>query len=140
MPMNTTLTVDDPLADREVTIIITLAADKQHRDERPAMVSVGVAEQLPVIKTGTFGDMPALIHEAWTAFGVRAQVAEAVPESETVAEEQVVATATTGDDEPAPTPPANLSTPKPQAKNLSLFLQPVGKAKHKRFWTLINAD
>jgi hypothetical protein len=66
-----------------------------------------------------FGDVPALINEAWTAFGVRAQVAEAVPESETVAEEQVVATANTGDDEPAP--PSNLSTPKPQAKNLSLF-------------------
>ena len=119
--MNTTLTVDDPLADQEVTIIITLAASECPREERPTMVSVGVAEQLPVIKTGTFGDVPALINEAWTAFGVRAQVAEAVPESETVAEEQVVATASIGDDEPAPTPPPNLSTPKPQAKNLSLF-------------------
>lgn len=119
--MNTNLTVADPLADQEVTIIITLAASEPHRDERSAMVSVGVAEQLPVIKTGTFGDVPALINEAWTAFGVRVQVAEAAADGETVAEEQVVATANTGDDEPAPTPPANLSTPKPQAKNLSLF-------------------
>lgn len=118
--MNTNLTVDDPLADREVTIIITLAAGEQLRDERSAMISLGVAEQLPVIKTGTFGDMSALINEAWTAFGVRAQVAEA-SEGETVAEEQVFATVSTGDDEPAPTPPPNLSTPKPQAKNLSLF-------------------
>jgi len=117
--MNTNLTVADPLADQEVTVIITLAASECPREERPALVSVGVAEQLPVIKTGMFGDVPSLINEAWTAFGVRAQVAEAVPESETVAEEQVVATANTGDDEPAP--PSNLSTPKPQAKNLSLF-------------------
>ena len=118
--MNTNLTVADPLADREVTIIITLAVSEQLREERPAMVSVGVAEQLPVIKTGMFGDVSALINEAWTAFGVQVQVAEAAAEGETVAEEQVVATADTSD-EPAPTPPPNLSTPKPQAKNLSLF-------------------
>lgn len=118
--MNANLTVADPLADQEVTIIITLAAGEQLRDERPAMISVGVAEQLPVIKTGTFGDVSALINEAWTAFGVRAQVVEAAAEGETVAEEQVVATADTSD-EPTPTPPPNLSTPKPQAKNLSLF-------------------
>lgn len=119
--MNTTLTVEDPLADQEVTIIVTLAASECPREERSAMVSVGVAEQLPVIKTGTFGDVPALINEAWTAFGVRAQVAEAAVEGEAVAEEQVVATADTDDDEPTPTSPPNLSRPKPQAKNLSLF-------------------
>ena len=119
--MNTTLTVDDPLADQEVTIIVTLTASECPREERPILVSVGVAEQLPVIKTGMFGDVPALINEAWTAFGVRAQVAEVASEGETVAEEQVVATANTGDDEPAPTPTPNLSAPKPQAKNLSLF-------------------
>lgn len=118
--MNTNLTVADPLADQEVTVIITLAASECPREERPALVSVGVAEQLPVIKTGMFGDVPALINEAWTAFGVRAQVAEVASEGETVAEEQVVATADTSD-EPTPTPPPNLATPKPQAKNLSLF-------------------
>ncbi len=117
--MNTTLTVDDPLADQEVSIVITLAATTQPRDERPALISVGLAEQLPVIKTGTFGDMSALIHEAWTAFGVRAQVAEVVSEGETVTEEQVVATANTSDDEPELEPQPNLS--KPTAKNLSLF-------------------
>ncbi len=119
--MNTTLTVDDPLADQEVTIIVTLAASECPREERPAMVSVGIVEQWPVIKTGTFGDVPTLINEAWTAFGVWAQVAEAAADGETVAEAQVVATANTDDDEPAPMPPSNLSTPKPQAKNLSLF-------------------
>lgn len=123
--MNTTLTVDDPLADQEVSIVITLAASKQSRDERPTLVSVGVAEQLPVIKTGTFGEALTLIHEAWTAFGVRSQVAAAaaaaVAESETITEEQLVATASVADDEPASKPPSSQSTPKPQAKNLSLF-------------------
>lgn len=118
--MNTTLIVDDPLADQEVSIVITLAVNAQSRDQRPALISVGVAEQLPVIKTGIFGDVPTLINEAWAAFGVRAQVAEAAAEGETVAEEQLLATATT-DHEPAPMPLPNLSTPKPQAKNLSLF-------------------
>ncbi|MFZ1396051.1 MAG: hypothetical protein WAS33_04090 [Candidatus Promineifilaceae bacterium] len=119
--MNTNLTVTDPLANQEVTIIITLAATEQSRDQRPALISVGVAEQLPVIKTVSFGDIPALIHEAWNAFSLRAQVNEAAQAVETFTEEQLLATATTNDDEPAPTQPPHLSAPKPQAKNLSLF-------------------
>jgi len=119
--MNTNLTVVDPLADQEVTIIITLAANEQPRDQRPALISVGVAEQLPVIKTGEFGDITALVHEAWNAFSIRAQVSEAAQAVEIVAEEQLLATADIDDDEPAPTPQPHLSAPKPQAKNLSLF-------------------
>ena len=118
--MNTTLVVEDPLAGREATLVITLAASHHPRDERPVLVSVGAAEQLPVLKTGRFGELSHLIDEAWTAFGLRAQVAAAMPESKIVAEEQVVATADTSD-EPAPTLPLTLSTPQPQAKNLSLF-------------------
>lgn len=72
--MNTNLSVDDPLAKQEVTIVITLAAGEQARDERPALVSVGVAGQPPVTRTGTFNQMTALVDEAWTAFGVQAQV------------------------------------------------------------------
>ena len=119
--MNTQLIVNDPLAGQEVTIIITLAPGEQLREERPALVSVGLAEQLPVIKTGTFGDVPALISEAWTAFGVRAQTAEIVQEVELITEEKVVATAETENDEPTPQPQPQLSTPRPQAANLSLF-------------------
>lgn len=119
--MNTTLTVIDPLADQEVTIIITLAANEQPRDQRPALISVGVPEQSPVIKMGLFADLPALINEAWIAFGVQAQMSEAAQAVETVAEEQLVATANLDDDEPEPTPQPHLSAPKPQAKNLSLF-------------------
>jgi hypothetical protein len=119
--MNTNLTVTDPLADQEVTIIITLAATEQPRDQRAALISVGVAEQLPVLKTGEFGDIPALINEAWNAFSIRAQVSETAQAVETVAEEQLVVTANLDDDEPAPTPQPHLSAPKTQAKNLSLF-------------------
>lgn len=119
--MNSPLSFSDPLAEQEVIIIITLAASDCAREERAALISVGVAEQLPVIKTGMFGDAPALINEAWPAFGVQAQVAQAAAEGGTAAEEQVVATASTEADEPAPPPQPHLSTPKPQAKNLSLF-------------------
>lgn len=75
--MNTTLTVNDPLADQEVAIVITLAAGEQARDERLAQVSVGVTGQPPVTKTGRFSQVTALIDEAWTAFSVQAQVAAA---------------------------------------------------------------
>ncbi|HRQ42366.1 MAG TPA: hypothetical protein PLD25_30995 [Chloroflexota bacterium] len=119
--MNSTLSFSDPLAEQEVTIIITLAASDCTREERAALISVGVAEQSPVIKMGLFADLPALINEAWNAFGVQAQMSEAAQAVETVAEEQLVATVNIIDDEPEPTPQPHLSTPKPQAKNLSLF-------------------
>jgi hypothetical protein len=119
--MNSNLTVNDPLANQEVTIIITLAAGEQPREERPVLVSVGLAEQMPIIKTGVFSDVPALINEAWTAFGVRAQTAEIAQEAEPVTEEKVVATAEIENDEPEPQPQPQRATPKPQAANLSLF-------------------
>lgn len=122
--MKSDLTVTDPLAEQEVTILITLPASDQPRDARPVLVSVGVSEQLPVIKNGLFGEIAALIDAAWTEFGVRTQVAEGV-EDKTVVEAQVVATAavTTAnieDDEPTTTS-RQPTPPKPQAQNLSLF-------------------
>jgi hypothetical protein len=119
--MNANLSVTDPLFDQEVTIIVTLAASELSRDDRPVMVSVGVAEQLPVIKTGTFGELSTLIDVAWTTFGVRVQVDGAVQEVEPISEEQLVATASIEKDEPASLPQPHLSMPKPQVKNLSLF-------------------
>ena len=118
--MNANLIVDDPLATRETTIVITLTASDRPREERPALVSVGVTEQEPVIRTGLFGDLPALIDQAWTAFGVRAQTASppaaaAALEARTV--DEVVATAVTADEPPA-NPPA---PPQSAPRNLSLF-------------------
>ena len=124
--MKSPLTVNDPLAEQEVSIIVTLTANEQPRDQRPVMISVGVAKQMPVIKSGTFGEMLTLIDEAWTAFGVRTEAARS--EVETVMEEHVVATAPSTDSEQAvtddvsePTPLPNPPKPKPAAKNLSLF-------------------
>ncbi len=120
--MKTNLTVDDPLANQEVTILVTLTASDHPREERPLLITLGVAEQMPVSKTGMLSDVAALIDEAWTAFGVWAQVAAATAEDETVVAEQLIATAEIDASEPVPTvsPPTPLP-PKPQARNLSLF-------------------
>ncbi len=126
--MNPPLSITDPLANQAVTIIITLAANDAPLAERPLLLSVGVAEQLPVVKTGAFAKLVSLIEEAWTAFGVRAQVAGAAIEEETIAEEQTAASDTAPtrsvvtDSPKAPPPSPNpLSALQPQAKNLSLF-------------------
>jgi hypothetical protein len=114
--MNATLTVDDPLVGQEVTIVVTLPAGDGPRDKRPILVSLGVTGQPPIIKTGAFADAPDLMNEAWTAFGVRAQVAGAAPselETET-ADEELVATAAVPQEPPA-------LPEKPPAGNLSLF-------------------
>ena len=128
--MNSNLTVTDPLAEQDVTIIITLAASDAPLTERPLLLSVGVTEQLPVVKTGPFANLISLIEEAWTALGVRAQVAGAAIEEETIAEEQTAAPDTVAtnvtmaepDNHETPPPSANpLSAPQPRAQNLSLF-------------------
>ena len=124
--MTLPLSITDPLSNHDVTIIITLNASDSPLAERPLLLSVGVAEQLPVVKTGAFTNLMFLIEEAWTALGVRAQAAGAAVEEETIAEEQTTApdtVATAGiDSHEALLPSLNpLSAPQPQAKNLSLF-------------------
>ena len=128
--MNSNLTVTDPLAEQDVTIIVTLAASDAPLAERPLLLSVGVAEQLPVVKTGAFANLVPIIEEAWTALGVRAQAAGAAIEEETIAEEQTTASDTVATNvttaepdyhEASPPAPNPLSAPQPQAKNLSLF-------------------
>lgn len=128
--MTSNLTVTDPLAEQDVTIIITLAASNAPLAERPLLLSIGVAEQLPVVKTGAFASLVPMIEEAWTALGVRAQAAGAAVEEETIAEEQtadtdaVATNVTMAEPENHETSPPSsnpLSAPQPQAKNLSLF-------------------
>ncbi|MCI0399012.1 MAG: hypothetical protein L0332_13630 [Chloroflexi bacterium] len=118
--MKTTLSITDPLAGREVTIVITLAAGEQPREERPILVSAGVAGQLPVIKTGMFGEIATLINEAWLAFGLHQQFQAARAESETKpdgGESEVIAEAAVVEATAQPQPAR--PTPRPQA--LSLF-------------------
>ena len=73
--MKPNLSFTDPLADQEVTIVITLAVGGQTRDERMALMSLGITGQPPVTTVGSFGQVTRLIDQAWTAFGVQAQVA-----------------------------------------------------------------
>lgn len=121
--MNQLLNVVDPLSNHDVTIIMTLAASDAPLAERPLLLSVGVAEQLPVVKTGPFANLMSLIEEAWTALGVRVQVAGAAIDEETIAEEQTAApdTGATNSPEAPLLSPNPLSAPQPQAQNLSLF-------------------
>jgi hypothetical protein len=124
--MNTTLTVDDPLAEQEVTLVITLAAGEQARDERLAQVSVGITGQPPVTRTGTFGQVTALIDEAWTAFGVLTQVAVAQgaatqgsARQETKSAGEMTDTAVPGAQETTPQP--HTPAPEPQPDLSFLF-------------------
>ena len=74
MATNHVLTVTDPLAGQTVTLLITVAATGQPRDARPVLVSVAPAGQLPALRHGRFGDLPALIDAAWTtASGLQAR-------------------------------------------------------------------
>ena len=118
--MNTPLTVNDPLADQEVTIVITLAAGEQARDERPALVSVGVTGQPPVTSAGTFGQVTTLINQAWMAFGVQAQAAAAQGAAtqgnagqETKSADETTDTAVPSAQETTPQPHAPASKPQP---------------------------
>jgi hypothetical protein len=123
--MNATLTVDDPLADQEVTIVITLAAGEQARDERAALVSVGVTGQPPVTKTGAFGQAPMLINQAWTAFGVQAQVAVAQGSAaQDVARQSSAGQKIKSADETADTPAPNAQETTPQPDTAAPDPQP----------------
>ena len=132
--MNTSFTIDDPLDGHAVTIIITLPASEEPKDQRQAMVSIGVPNEMPVIKTGTFGTLDDLLHEAWKAFGVQAEAAKAAAkakedaaaekakkkEAETAVSPQLLAeapteaeAAETPEAEPEAAPPAPAPKPKP---------------------------
>jgi hypothetical protein len=114
--MNTSLTITDALAEAEVTIVITLPAPAEPAvsDERPVLVTVGVAGRPPVGQNGRFADLPHLITTAWTAFGLRTEQQAVAAKTEVAA---VVVDADT--DHQPPTTPAPPRSPKPQ--NLSLF-------------------
>jgi hypothetical protein len=62
------LTLTDPLAGQEVVIAITVLPADLPRAARPILLTLGVAGKLPVIRTGTYGDLPALLEAAWRMF------------------------------------------------------------------------
>jgi hypothetical protein len=115
------LTVTDPLADQEVTVVIRVLPDNVQRPARTALVSVGTAGQPPVFVSGVLDDVADLIRQAWLAYGVQAEVRQGAPgdvatEVETVAEGVVSADA--GEESADETPPA--APAQPQPRNLTL--------------------
>ena len=63
------LTVQDPLNDKTVIINIQIKPDNKKRDQRTALVTVGVSGQVPIMLNGPFGQLNQLIDQAWRSFG-----------------------------------------------------------------------
>lgn len=75
------LTLTDPLADKEVRIIVHIAravAPGTERSARDIVVAVGVEGSPPRMLTGTFGQFAELVDEAWRTYPATAgTIAEA---------------------------------------------------------------
>ncbi|MDT8307377.1 MAG: hypothetical protein RRC07_15710 [Anaerolineae bacterium] len=115
------LTVGDPLAGQEVTIVIRVLPDSTQRPARTALVSVGTARHVPAFASGTLDEVAGLIRQAWLAFGLQAEVRQYAPEY-VDAEVEMVTEAVVVDEAP-PNPPAQTQStkPRPRPQNLSLF-------------------
>jgi len=70
MKPNLNLTLNDPLAEQAVTIVLHLAPG-ENQAERPLLLSLGVPNKLPVQVQGVFTDLERLIRTAWTSFGMQ---------------------------------------------------------------------
>lgn len=89
------LTVNDPLRNKVVTVTAQVlpVEDGDDEENRPALVSVGVAGQKPTMLRGTYGMLMATIQEAWDA---HSQITlTAAPATEEVIAEGKLAPATT---------------------------------------------
>jgi hypothetical protein len=116
------LTVTDPLAEQEVTVVIRVLPDNAQRPARTALVSVGTAGRPPVFVSGVLDDVADLIRQAWLAYGVQVEVWPGAPgdvatEVETVAE--AVMNNDAGEESAGETPP--VAPAQPQPRNLTLF-------------------
>lgn len=130
--MQSPLSIEDPLSNQAVTIIVTLPPSQQPREERPCLVSVGQPEKLPLSQNGSYADLTTLIDAAWTALGVReakAVLPEPVglPPSEPADpdEEELAAVPTMEASLPsvlsAPAARPHTAVTPPKMQNLSLF-------------------
>ncbi|MBK9052976.1 MAG: hypothetical protein IPL78_19300 [Chloroflexi bacterium] len=70
MKPNLNLTLNDPLAEHAITIVLHLSPG-ENQAERPLLLSLGVPDQLPVQTQGTFTDLERLIRTTWTSFGMQ---------------------------------------------------------------------
>ena len=126
MKPNLNLTLNDPLAEHAITVVLHLAPG-ENLNQRHMLVSLGVPDQLPSQAQGTFTDLEHLIRTTWTSFGMQMKVNAAAtaaptlpPETDDALEdaegdEAFVAAAETDDitvataplTPPASTPPAS---------------------------------
>ena len=125
------LSVSDPLAEQEVTIVIRVRPDNVQRPARTALVSVGTGGQPPMFVSGVLEDVADLIQQAWLAYGVRTDLQQNSAEDSATVDVETVAEAIIddedGDDEtppaapmqPQPSVPRAQARPRPQ--NLTLF-------------------
>ncbi len=63
------LTVQDPLSDKEIIINIQIQPDSEQRDQRTALVTIGLSGKAPVMLSGQFGQLNDLVNQAWREFG-----------------------------------------------------------------------
>jgi hypothetical protein len=121
------LTVTDPLAGQEVSVVVRVLPDSPQRPARTALVSVGTAGQPPVFTSGVLENVADLIRRAWLAYGAQAEMRQTAVEDASTGDLETVAEAAGGDDADGDggdeTPPAAPLQPQPQAQptNLSLF-------------------
>jgi len=62
------LTVQDPLSDKQIIINIQIQPSSEQRDQRTALVTVGVSGKAPVMLSGKFGQLNDLVNQAWREF------------------------------------------------------------------------
>ena len=122
--MSPTLNVTDPLADRDVTIVVSLPASSRPQTERPLLVSIAVADEAPLLCSGNYDVLCEIIADAWTTYAAKVQLAatrqaasdEAVDETTVIAESTIPGSA-----EPEPAAETEQPAPTPRPRNLSLF-------------------
>ena len=95
------MSVHDPLGGVAVKIVISIKPDADMRDERTVLVSVGVADEMPVLVKGSFGELGELIGRAWVNQGRAQSSTPVAPPSDSDDEGVVLATADAayGDDD-----------------------------------------
>lgn len=86
--MTTPLSVQDPLTNQQVIIVITAVPQDVPCEERPILLSLGVASSAPTTRNGRLGDVFSLLQSAWAEFGRRetqaVKTAEPIPTAEPV--------------------------------------------------------
>ncbi len=63
------LTLKDPLGLAPVIFNIQVIPDDKPRDQRTVLIAAGISGKVPIMRTGSFGEMMTLINEAWRDLG-----------------------------------------------------------------------